>query len=216
MSESAELVALRSTGVIAVLRAPSAKQAIKTVDALVAGGVTGIEITYSTPDTAEVIREVALRHGGNVLLGAGTVTTARQAEEAAEAGAEFLVSPGTNPELAKAMLATGASALLGAFTATEVLAAIDLGALAVKIFPASLGGPSYLKALRGPFPDAAMMPTGGVNADNVHTWLAAGAVAVGAGSELCLPSAMAEERWDEIERRAREFSSAWQRANNAS
>lgn len=199
---------LASTGIIAVLRAPSADLAIKAVDALVAGGVTGIEVTYSTPDTPTVITEVRRRHGDTVFLGAGTVLTAAHAEEAVAAGAQFLVSPGTSASLAKAMAATGVDIMLGALTPSELMLAVELGAAAVKIFPASLGGPAYLKSLRGPFPDVPLMPTGGVNAGNLREWLDAGAVAVGAGSELCAASLMIEGRWSDLESRARLFSAA--------
>ncbi|MEV0374683.1 bifunctional 4-hydroxy-2-oxoglutarate aldolase/2-dehydro-3-deoxy-phosphogluconate aldolase [Streptomyces sp. NPDC050636] len=212
MNETTALAALRTAGVVAVLRAPTADQAVRAVDALVAGGITGVEITYSTPDAAEVIREVDRRHGAAVHLGAGTVTTAHQAKEAVDAGARFLVSPGTDPSLADAMLDTGAAVFLGALTPSEVMTAVRLGTHAVKIFPASLVGPGYLKSLRGPFPDVPFMPTGGVNAGNLGTWLDSGAVAVGAGGELCSASAMAAARWDEIEDTARQFADAFARA----
>lgn len=202
------LSSVSATGIIAVLRAPSAEAAVHAVDALVAGGVTGIEITYSTPDAERALAEVVDRHGDAVLLGAGTITRPEQAERAVAAGARFLVSPGAQPELAGAMVATGAAVMLGALTPTEVMAAQALGADVVKIFPASLGGPGYLRSLRGPFPDVPLMPTGGVNQDNVGEWLAAGAVAVGAGSELCSPAAMRDGDWAAIERNARQFSAA--------
>lgn len=202
------LSSLSAVGVIAVLRAPSADAAVHAVDALVAGGVTGIEITYSTPDAEQAIATVAARHGDAVLLGAGTVTTPEQAERAVAAGARFLVSPGTRPALAEAMLATGAAVMLGALTPTEVMAATALGADVVKVFPASLGGPAYLRSLRGPFPDVPLMPTGGVNAGNVGEWLAAGAVAVGAGSELVSAAALRSGDWAAVELTARSFSDA--------
>ena len=184
LSLSKDLVALRAATVIAVLRAPSAEAGIRATDALVAGGITGIEITYSTPDAAAVIREVRRRHGDAVYLGAGTVLEQAQASEAVEAGAEFLVSPGTEPALAAAMLDTGVTVLSGALTPSEVMTALRLGVQVVKLFPASLGGTAYLKALRGPFPQVSFVPTGGVNAGNLAEWLAAGAVAVGVGSDL--------------------------------
>ncbi len=212
MTQPSVLARLRATGVIAVLRAPSESAALRTVEALIAGGVTGVEITYSTPGALEVIAEVARRHGDGVYLGAGTVLTAAQAEDAVAAGARYLVSPGTEPGLATAMLATTVPVFLGALTPSEVMAAAALGAHAVKIFPASLGGPAYLRSLRGPFPDLPMMPTGGVNAGNIAAWVNAGAVAVGAGSDLCSGSAMQAGRWDEIEANAREFSAAWAQA----
>ncbi|UKY54178.1 bifunctional 4-hydroxy-2-oxoglutarate aldolase/2-dehydro-3-deoxy-phosphogluconate aldolase [Streptomyces inhibens] len=212
MNRTSALAALRAAGVVAVLRAPSADRAVRAVDALVAGGITGIEITYSTPDAADAIREIDRRYGAGVQLGAGTVRTASQAKEAVAAGARFLVSPGTDPSLAEAMLDTGAAAFFGALTPSEVITAVRLGAHAVKVFPASLGGPGYLASLRGPFPDVPFMPTGGVRADNIGHWLRSGAVAVGAGSELCSASAMAAGRWDEIEYAARQFADAFTQA----
>jgi 2-dehydro-3-deoxyphosphogluconate aldolase/(4S)-4-hydroxy-2-oxoglutarate aldolase len=202
------LAEVSASGVIAVLRAPSAEAAVRAADALVAGGVTGIEVTYSTPDAERAIAEVADRHGDAVLLGAGTLTRPEQAARAVAAGARFLVSPGTEAGLARAMTASGALVVLGALTPTEVMAATALGADVVKVFPASLGGVGYLRALRGPFPDVPLMPTGGVTADDVGEWLAAGAVAVGVGSELCSPAAMAAGDWAAVERSARLFGAA--------
>lgn len=142
---------LRAAGVVAVLRAPTPESALTCVSALIEGGVTGIEITYSTPDAAAVIERVRRDHPG-AYVGAGTVTTPEQARAAADAGARFLVSPGTRDDLARAMFDTGLTTLLGALTPGELMHAVALGAHAVKIFPASLGGPAYLKALRGPSP----------------------------------------------------------------
>ncbi len=209
------LARLREATVVAVLRAPTAAAAVHAVDALVAGGVTGIEITYSTPDAAQVIREIRQRHGDSVYLGAGTVLTLDQVAQAADAGAEFLVSPGTDPEIVGAMLRTGACVLAGALTPSEVMAAQRLGAHVVKVFPASLGGPAYLKALRGPFPDTPFVPTGGVSAANLGEWLAAGALAVGAGGELCPGAAMAAQDWPAITATAREFTAKAQMAQVA-
>jgi 2-dehydro-3-deoxyphosphogluconate aldolase / (4S)-4-hydroxy-2-oxoglutarate aldolase len=212
MTTSSVLTALRAAGVLAVLRAPSGQAAVLAVDALLAGGVTGIEITYSTPDAAESISEIARRHGAAVYLGAGTVLTAEQANEAVDAGASFLVSPGTDETLVPAMKETGAAVFTGALTPSEVMTALRIGVDAVKIFPASLGGPGYLKSLRGPFPQVPFMPTGGVSAGNIKDWFAAGAVAVGAGSELCPAAALAAGRWDEIEALARQFAAACRQA----
>ena len=199
---------LARTAIVAVLRAPTADIALGTVDALVAGGVTTIEITYSTPEPAAVIREIVRRHGASVYVGAGTIVEPGQAAEVAEAGARFLVSPGSVPDLAAAMLATGLVTVLGALTPTEVMVAQRLGAHLVKVFPASLGGPAYLRSLRGPFPAVQFMPTGGVNAGNIAEWFAAGAVAVGAGSELVSAAAMKAGDWDAISETARSFVAA--------
>jgi 2-dehydro-3-deoxyphosphogluconate aldolase/(4S)-4-hydroxy-2-oxoglutarate aldolase len=202
------LTTLAATQVLAVVRAPSADSAVRAADALVAGGVTGIEITYSTPGVASALRRIRDRHGDAVYLGAGTVTTPDQAAEAADAGARFLVSPGTRRRLTEAMRATGLLVLTGALTPSEVMAAVEYGADVVKIFPASLGGPAFLRSLRGPFPDVPLMPTGGVTPGNLADWIAAGAVAVGAGSDLVSPADLAADRYDEVERKARLFAEA--------
>lgn len=197
---------LRAVRVFAVIRAPDAGGAVQAVDALVRGGVTGIEITYSTPGVPEVLAAVAERHGDAVLLGAGTVRTPAQARDAVAAGARFLVSPGLDDELVGAMRATGATTMAGALTPTEVMRAEALGVDVVKVFPASLGGPAYVRALRGPFPDTPFMPTGGVSPGNLGEWLDAGVIAVGAGSELCSSADIAARRFDAIEAKARSFA----------
>ena len=198
----------RAAGVLAVLRAPSPESALEAADAIIRGGIPGIEVTYSTPDAPAVIRELIARHGDAAYIGAGTVTTPEQAAAAAEAGAEFLVSPGTLPALTRAMLDTGTVVMTGALTPTEVMTALELGVDVVKIFPASLGGPSYLGALRGPFPDAPLMPTGGVKPENVADWFAAGAVAVGAGGDLANSASIKIGDWADLEARASSFAAA--------
>ncbi|WP_309126858.1 bifunctional 4-hydroxy-2-oxoglutarate aldolase/2-dehydro-3-deoxy-phosphogluconate aldolase [Microbacterium sp.] len=198
----------RAVGVLAVLRAPSAEAALESAEAIIRGGVTGIEVTYSTPDAPAVIRELIARHGERAYIGAGTVTTPEQAVAAAAAGAEFLVSPGTLPDLTRAMLETGRVVMTGALTPTEVMAALSLDVDVVKMFPASLGGPSYLGALRGPFPDAPLMPTGGVKPENLSEWFAVGAVAVGAGGDLANSASIAASDWADLEHRAARFAEA--------
>ncbi|WP_242519355.1 bifunctional 4-hydroxy-2-oxoglutarate aldolase/2-dehydro-3-deoxy-phosphogluconate aldolase [Microbacterium esteraromaticum] len=202
------LARTRQTGVLAVLRAPSPESALDAAEAIIRGGITGIEVTYSTPDAPAVIRELIARHGERAHIGAGTVTTPAQAAAAADAGAEFLVSPGTLPDLTRAMLDTGTVVMTGALTPTEVMTALDLGVDVVKIFPASLGGPSYLGALRGPFPDAPLMPTGGVKPDNLADWFGAGAVAVGAGGDLANGASIAASDWADLEARSARFAEA--------
>ena len=206
------LLPLAAARVLAVVRAPSADSAVRASDALAAGGVTGIEITYSTPDAASALRRIADRHGNAILLGAGTVTTPEQAAQAADAGAQFLVSPGTRRRLTEAMRDTGLLVLTGALTPSEVMAAVEYGADVVKIFPASLGGPAFLRSLRGPFPDVPLMPTGGVTPDNLGEWIDAGALAVGAGGELVSMADLVAERYDVVERKARLFAAAAARA----
>lgn len=205
---SDRLARARTTGILAVLRAPSPELALEASETIIRGGVSGIEVTFSTPDAPAVIRELIARHGDAAYIGAGTVTTSEQATRAADAGAAFLVSPGTLPDLTRAMLDTDRVVMTGAMTPTEVMGALELGVDVVKIFPASLGGPAYLGALRGPFPDAPLMPTGGVKPDNLADWFAAGAVAVGAGGDLANGTAIANADWADIEQRASRFAAA--------
>ncbi|MBP6803061.1 MAG: bifunctional 4-hydroxy-2-oxoglutarate aldolase/2-dehydro-3-deoxy-phosphogluconate aldolase [Chloroflexi bacterium] len=212
MRKEDTLQKIRELGLLAVLRGPSADLTVQMVAALVAGGVLGIEITYTTPNAAEVLAELNRQFGKRIVLGMGTLTRPDQAAEAQAAGAQFLVSPHTEAVLAKAMVATGLPVMMGAFTPTEVMASVNLGSDVVKLFPGSLGGPAYMKALKGPFPQVAMMPTGGVDKDNVVDWFAAGAVAVGAGSQLCPPKWAQAGRWDEITAVAQEFVMAVQAA----
>ena len=205
MDKKLVLEKVQNLGVLAVIRGPSPELTVKMVEALVKGGVTGIEITYSTPNAEEVVRTLADRFGESIILGMGTLTKPEQALTAKVAGANFLVSPMSETELVKAMVATGLLTMAGALTPTEVFHAYSLGTDVVKIFPGSVGGPSYIKALKGPFPYIPMMPTGGVNAGNVADWFAAGVVAVGAGSELCPPQLAKEGKFDEISKKAAEF-----------
>ena len=184
------------------------------VDALVEGGVLGIEITFTTPDALSVVRELSDKYHESILLGMGTLTEPGQANDALESGATFLVSPHTDDRLGNAMAGTGLVFMLGAFTPSEIMQARSLGADVIKIFPGSLGGPSYMKALRGPYPDIPMMPTGGVNEANLKDWFAAGAIAVGAGSNLCPKELAQAGKFDEITDIARKFKEAVLSAKN--
>lgn len=195
-------------GLLAVIRGPSPERTVKAVEALVAGGVTGIEITYSTPDAAAVVRQLDQQLGDRIVLGMGTLTRPEQVAEAQQAGARFLVSPHCDPELAQGMVRSGLLTLIGALTPSEIMEALRLGADVVKLFPGSLGGPGYLKDLRGPFPDIPIVPTGGVDIDNVAQWFEAGAAAVGAGSALCPAALIQEGQLDAISEQARLFARA--------
>ena len=205
MNKQDILEQVKKLGLLAVIRGPSPDLTVQMVGALIKGGVLGIEITYTTPNAEEVVKTLAQMYGDRILLGMGTLTRPEQAESAMKTGAHFLVSPVCEAALVKAMVATGLLTMAGALTPTEVFQAYSLGSDVVKVFPGSLGGPAYIKALKGPFPFIPMMPTGGVSAGNVAEWYKAGVVAVGAGSELC-PSDLAKSgRFDEITQRAAEF-----------
>jgi 2-dehydro-3-deoxyphosphogluconate aldolase/(4S)-4-hydroxy-2-oxoglutarate aldolase len=216
MDKNEILNKIKELGLLAVIRGPSPDLTIKMVAALVAGGVTGIEITFSTPNAPQVVETLAQDFGDRILLGMGTLTEVEHADLAAHAGASFLVSPHCEKNLAEAMLATGLPVMLGALTPSEVIQAYRFGSDVVKIFPGSLVGPGYIKALRGPYPYIPMMPTGGVSVENVAEWFAAGVFAVGAGSNLC-PTAWAKEgRFDDISQTARAYVEAVQRAKTKS
>jgi 2-dehydro-3-deoxyphosphogluconate aldolase/(4S)-4-hydroxy-2-oxoglutarate aldolase len=202
------LAKIRKLGLLAVLRGPTPELAVQMVDALVAGGVTGIEITYTTPQAVEVVKTLADTYGDQLVLGMGTLTELHQPEEAKKAGAVFLVSPHCEAELSQAMVQTGLAVMIGAMTPTEVYQAYRYGADVVKVFPGSQLGPGYIKSLRGPFPQIPTMPTGGVNVDNIKDWFAAGVAAVGAGSQLCPPGLAKEGRFAEITEIARQFCRA--------
>jgi len=206
--KEATLSRLHEIGLIAVIRGPSQDLTIKMVEALIAGGVQGIEITYTTPNAPQVVKALNQAFGEQIVLGMGTLTEPAQAQEAFDAGARYLVSPICDPELGRAMIATSLPVMIGAMTPSEVYQAYRLGSDVVKIFPGSTVGPAYIKALKGPFPFIEMMPTGGVSVANVAEWFAAGVFGVGAGSELC-PTAWAKEgRFTDITRRAAEFVQA--------
>ncbi len=192
--------------IVAVIRTGSADAAVFAAEALAAGGIDAIEVTYTTPGAAAAIRELADTRA-DLLVGAGTLTSAEQAREAVEAGASFLVSPHTCLPVLDVGAEHDVLAIPGVMTPTEI-AAVSERAPLLKLFPAGSGGPAFLRALRGPFPDLRLMPTGGVSAENVADWLAAGAFALAAGSELCPPRSIDERDRAEIERRARAYVSA--------
>ncbi|WP_194898762.1 bifunctional 4-hydroxy-2-oxoglutarate aldolase/2-dehydro-3-deoxy-phosphogluconate aldolase [Catenulispora pinisilvae] len=197
--------ALAAEPVIAVVRAPSIPDAPALCAALAAGGITYTELTFSTPNVVPHLR-AAVAAGHRV--GAGTVLTAEQAKDAIDAGVSFLVTPGLRPEVAEAAHDAGIPVVLGALTPTEVATALDLGTAAVKIFPAKAFGPGYFKDLRGPYPGLPLVASGGVNAGNAADFLAQGALAVCAGTDVVPPDVVAAGDWDEISRRAAAFLAA--------
>ena len=212
MNKERTLQKIEDLGVLAVLRGPSPDLTLKMVAALVEGGVNGIEITYTTPNAAEVVRLLDKEYGTQIILGMGTLTRPEQVEEAKDAGATFLVSPHTEEKLAQAMADCGLPVMMGALTPSEVMQARAYGSDVVKIFPGSQGGPAYMKSLKGPFPDIPMMPTGGVNDKNLGEWFAAGAFAVGAGSNLCPKELALAGEFDKITTIAKDFLVAVQAA----
>lgn len=187
---------IHDVGIVLVVRAEKADDALfKALDAIAEGGVKAIEITFSVPDAVSVIRQVAERFGEGITLGAGTVLNPSDAVAAVGAGATYVVAPNTNVEVIGVSKRMGVPVMPGAFTPTEVVAAYNAGADVVKIFPASVGGPAYIKALRGPLPHIPMMPTGGVNLETAGPFIKAGAFALGAGGNLFDKKKIAAKDW---------------------
>jgi 2-dehydro-3-deoxyphosphogluconate aldolase/(4S)-4-hydroxy-2-oxoglutarate aldolase len=178
-------------GVVPVVRASSAKQAMLAAEAVCAGGIPIVEVTMTVPGAIEVIAELSKSMGSEVLIGAGTVLDAETAQHCLDAGAEFIVSPGFNLETVKFVNRAGKLMMAGALTPSEVIAAWKAGSDFVKIFPCgAVGGAKYIKALKGPLPQIPMIPTGGVNLTTAADFILAGAAALGIGGELVSASAL--------------------------
>ena len=190
---------------LSVVRAPHISDPAALADALARGGIRAMELTFTTPNVLELRRAAS---ASGAVVGAGTVLTADQARQAVDAGARFVVTPGLRPDVAAIVVDAGIPLMMGALTPSEVMTALDLGADAVKIFPARAVGPAYFKDLLGPFPGAQLVPSGGVNAGNAAQFLASGAVAVTAGTDVVSPASVAEARWDDITTRAQAFVAA--------
>jgi 2-dehydro-3-deoxyphosphogluconate aldolase/(4S)-4-hydroxy-2-oxoglutarate aldolase len=204
-TEAATVADLTERGVVAVMRAPDPELVVTAGLALADGGVTAIEVTYTVPRAGEAI--AALAADGRLLVGAGTIETEQQAREAVAAGARYLVSPHRCDAAIEVAAEAGIAAIPGVWTPTEVALAAERCKL-LKLFPATIGGVELLKVLRAPFPRIAFMPSGGVTAENLGEWLAAGARCVGAGGDLAPADAIMRGDADELTRRARRWSEA--------
>jgi 2-dehydro-3-deoxyphosphogluconate aldolase / (4S)-4-hydroxy-2-oxoglutarate aldolase len=176
---------IERVGLIPVLRAKNSKQAHAVVQAMIAGGVTVVEVTMTVPGAIDLLKELKQEYGSKLLLGSGTVTTASEAQATINAGAEFVVSPSLHPEVIAATKTNSKLSIPGALTPTEIITAWRAGADYVKIFPCSaMGGASYLKSVLAPFPFFKLIPTGGVTLETAASFLQAGARALGVGSDL--------------------------------
>ena len=205
MSRDITLKRILDCGIVAVVRSESGAQLAQVVKALADGGVTAAEITFTVPDATEVIKVVRRELGDRIVLGAGTVLDTETARAALLAGAEFLVSPTVNTEVIKLCRRYDKAVMPGAFSPTEVLTAWEAGADVVKIFPADVGGPGYLKALRGPLPQVRVMPTGGVDLTTAEAFLKAGACCLGVGSSMVEPDAIRKGDFDRIRSLAEQY-----------
>lgn len=195
-------------GVVAIIRVASAQEAVEVCGAIAKGGVKPIEITMTVPGAIDAIKELKGAMEDNVLLGAGTVLDPETARAVILAGAEFVVCPTLNLEVIKVCRRYSKIVIPGAFTPTEILTAWEAGADIVKVFPATVGGPRYLRDIRGPLPQIRLMPTGGVNLENTPDFIRAGAVAVAAGTSLVDKKAVSERKYDIITENAKKFIEA--------
>lgn len=191
--------------IVAVIRSDSPEKLVDVAQALLAGGVQVMEVTFTVPRATKVLEKVADQLGDRVLLGAGTVLDPETARQAILAGAEFIVAPNVNRKVIRLCKRYGKLAMPGALTPTEVVAAWEAGADIVKIFPSELTGPGYLKALRAPLPQVRLMPTGGVNLQTAEAYLQAGACALGIGGSLVEPKAVAAGDLGRIESLAAQY-----------
>lgn len=196
-------------GIVPVVRAANVEHARRAVEAICAGGIPIVEITMTVPDAPEVIRQVVREYGDRVLTGGGTVLRSTDAKRCLDAGAEFLVSPGLSVGVLSTAAAAGKLGIPGAMTPTELMTALENDARLVKIFPCgNLGGPKFLKSLKAPFPAAALIPTGGVNASNAADYFKAGAFALGIGADLVDTAALRDNNLAKISTAARELVDA--------
>ncbi len=196
---------MTANGVVAIMRHTEASLAVEAAEALLAGGVDVVEVTLNTAGALDMIKMLARALGSRMVIGAGTVLTADAVDQAVDAGARFIVAPNTSPHVISRASHHDIPSVPGAFTPTEIMTAWDAGADIVKLFPASAGGPRYLKDVRGPLNFIPICPTGGVSPSNVADFIRAGAVAVGAGSDLVDKGVVDRREWAELERRSRSF-----------
>ena len=203
MTRTDVTAAICRLGVVAVIRLQDGSKLRAVIDALAAGGIRALEVTMTVPGAIALIAEVAPTLPADFLIGAGTVLDADTARRAIGAGAQFIVSPVFRPAVLQETHRHECPMMPGSFSPTEILDAWDAGADIVKVFPATPLGPAYLRDLRGPLPQVKLMPTGGVSIENADEWIRAGAVAVGVGSALLDPRAIAAGDFASITEKAK-------------
>src|SRR5690242_17051868 len=203
MSRNAVIQGVEASGVVAVIRMKDADKLRFVIDALLEGGVRALELTMTVPGAIKLIEQLAKNLPGEFFLGAGTVLDPETARQVILAGATYIVAPTLNLGTIAMCHRYDVAAMPGCFTPTEILTAWEAGADVIKVFPATALGPGYFKDVRAPLPQIKMMPTGGVSLTNAGDWIAAGAVAVGVGSALLDPKAIAENRFEVIADNAR-------------
>ncbi len=204
LARQAVIQKIAAAGLVAVVRAESSEQAAKIADACIAGGVAAIEITFTVPGAADTIKDLVRTYkSGEIIIGAGTVLDSETARIAILAGAQYVVSPSINFETIKLCNRYQIPVMPGCGTIKEIVEAMEAGADIIKVFPGETLGPAFVKAVKGPLPQAPLMPTGGVSLDNVGDWIKAGCVAVGVGGNLTGGAKKGD--WQSITAIAKEF-----------
>ena len=205
MSNPAALNRVFKTGIVAILRAPSGERLVEVAEALLAGGVEVVEVTFTVPGAHRVLEKIAARLGDKILLGAGSVLDTETARIAMLSGAEFIVAPTVNLQVIEMCRRYGKPIMPGAMTPTEALTAWEAGADIIKLFPSEITGPKLIRAIHGPMPQIPLMPTGGVNLETAGDFIRAGACALGMGSTLAPKDAIASGDMKRIESLAGRF-----------
>ena len=205
MNNEEKLNLIRSTGIIAIMRANESEQLIDAVQAIFDGGIRAIEVTLTTPGALKVINKVNEKFGENILFGAGTVLDSESAILAINAGADFIVSPNLNIDVLKASLRYSIPVFPGCFSSTEVLTAWQSGATMVKLFPADVGGPAMIKAIRSPLPQVEIIPVGGVDLSTTADFIRNGASAVGVGGSLVNQKILNSGEFSQLTQLAEQF-----------
>ncbi|HDP67474.1 MAG TPA: bifunctional 4-hydroxy-2-oxoglutarate aldolase/2-dehydro-3-deoxy-phosphogluconate aldolase [Candidatus Marinimicrobia bacterium] len=208
MKRAVILETLERSGIIAVIRLRSADKLTEIIDALISGGIQALEITMTTPNAVEIIRDTSQNLSADFIIGAGTVLDSDTAVAVIRAGAQFVVSPVFKPEIISVVHQYDKVAIPGAFSATEILAAWESGADMVKVFPATVLGLRYFKDIHGPLPQVKLTPTGGVSLSNAEEFIRCGAVCLGVGSALLDKELIRKQDWTALTQRARQFKAA--------
>jgi len=208
MTKEKIISGLLKPGVVAIIRADNSEQLIEASRALIAGGVSGIEITMTTPNALQVIADVCREFGDKVLAGVGSILDAKTAEAAVSAGAEYVITPVLKPDVIAFCNRIDKPIFSGSYTPTEAQTAYELGADFIKIFPADGLGPKYIQAIRGPLPHLNIVPTGGVDVNTTGDFIKAGCVAVAAGSSLVSKDILKNKDWAKLTDLAAQFIAA--------
>lgn len=216
MTKSEIIQRLVDPGIIAIIRADSSEQLVEAAAALLEGGVSAMEVTMTTPNALEVVAAVTHKFGNAILMGVGSVIDPKTVYAAVAAGAEFIVTPVTKPQVIAAANDLAKPIASGAFTPTECLLAHESGTDFVKLFPAEVGGPAYIKSILAPLPMLRIVPTGGVTPETAAAFFKAGSTALGAGSSLVSKEILQKRDWVELTKRARAFVEAVRAAKQSS